>query len=246
MTASPPSPRAFTPSPSPAISKAQTFRRNNQRTTAHPTRTKIIAPNRNADATCHVASACSIYTKRKSDGLFCAAVFKRTAQVIDLLNAAQDPWEVNIQIFDQAVVQTEHPAMNERKPAVQVGLLDAGHLNQVDALLLDVQLHQAIVALLLIFNRIELLVVHAVHVANAAEPRVHDPQVLGFHRGSDATASIVTTNDQVLHLEYTHGVLNDRYAVQIRAHDHVRDVRSEEHTSELQSRGHLVCRLLLE
>src|SRR5439155_10793669 len=25
-----------------------------------------------------------------------------------------------------------------------------------------------------------------------------------------------------------------------------RDVRSEEHTSELQSRGHLVCRLLLE
>src|SRR5437660_6395408 len=29
--------------------------------------------------------------------------------------------------------------------------------------------------------------------------------------------------------------------------DHVRDLRrSEEHTSELQSRGHLVCRLLLE
>src|SRR5207253_9070809 len=28
--------------------------------------------------------------------------------------------------------------------------------------------------------------------------------------------------------------------------DHVVDERSEEHTSELQSRGHLVCRLLLE
>src|SRR5437870_9541215 len=28
--------------------------------------------------------------------------------------------------------------------------------------------------------------------------------------------------------------------------NHVPDVRSEEHTSELQSRGHLVCRLLLE
>src|SRR5690625_6786305 len=27
---------------------------------------------------------------------------------------------------------------------------------------------------------------------------------------------------------------------------HAREVRSEEHTSELQSRGHLVCRLLLE
>src|SRR5439155_25642402 len=30
------------------------------------------------------------------------------------------------------------------------------------------------------------------------------------------------------------------------AHDEAGDLRSEEHTSELQSRGHLVCRLLLE
>src|SRR5207253_5757172 len=29
-------------------------------------------------------------------------------------------------------------------------------------------------------------------------------------------------------------------------HDHLLQKRSEEHTSELQSRGHLVCRLLLE
>src|SRR5690625_5833255 len=33
--------------------------------------------------------------------------------------------------------------------------------------------------------------------------------------------------------------------LQIPAHPH-RQVRSEEHTSELQSRGHIVCRLLLE
>src|SRR2546429_826065 len=31
-----------------------------------------------------------------------------------------------------------------------------------------------------------------------------------------------------------------------KAHDALSDVRSEEHTSELQSRLHLVCRLLLE
>src|SRR5207253_9127384 len=34
-------------------------------------------------------------------------------------------------------------------------------------------------------------------------------------------------------------------AGRVHAHPHAR-VRSEEHTSELQSRGHLVCRLLLE
>src|SRR5690625_5845510 len=32
----------------------------------------------------------------------------------------------------------------------------------------------------------------------------------------------------------------------IRKHRRVLGIRSEEHTSELQSRGHLVCRLLLE
>src|SRR5207253_10190851 len=32
----------------------------------------------------------------------------------------------------------------------------------------------------------------------------------------------------------------------LRAEDVDRELRSEEHTSELQSRGHLVCRLLLE
>src|SRR5439155_23612483 len=35
--------------------------------------------------------------------------------------------------------------------------------------------------------------------------------------------------------------------LELRWYDHyLRGVRSEEHTSELQSRGHLVCRLLLE
>src|SRR5436305_8109397 len=39
----------------------------------------------------------------------------------------------------------------------------------------------------------------------------------------------------------------DRQAVRAGgACDHLRHVRSEEHTSELQSRPHLVCRLLLE
>src|SRR3712207_7345029 len=33
---------------------------------------------------------------------------------------------------------------------------------------------------------------------------------------------------------------------ELRQHDHLLDPRSEEHTSELQSRQYLVCRLLLE
>src|SRR5690625_6833579 len=40
-------------------------------------------------------------------------------------------------------------------------------------------------------------------------------------------------------------VINHLYNAKKKSEDTV-EVRSEEHTSELQSRGHLVCRLLLE
>src|SRR5437870_8100982 len=43
--------------------------------------------------------------------------------------------------------------------------------------------------------------------------------------------------DPAVHQELLHRRVDD---------DQVSRVRSEEHTSELQSRGHLVCRLLLE
>src|SRR5690625_7031058 len=50
------------------------------------------------------------------------------------------------------------------------------------------------------------------------------------------TPSVVTTSDAGAGIGYT--------GISIRGVDPNR--RSEEHTSELQSRGHLVCRLLLE
>src|SRR5439155_13012201 len=38
----------------------------------------------------------------------------------------------------------------------------------------------------------------------------------------------------------------DEHLLRRRARERLEKMRSEEHTSELQSRGHLVCRLLLE
>src|SRR2546429_7405443 len=45
--------------------------------------------------------------------------------------------------------------------------------------------------------------------------------------------------------ESRHGGVSDLAMLDVPQHEYV-DVRSEEHTSELQSRLHLVCRLLLE
>src|SRR5690625_5349777 len=55
----------------------------------------------------------------------------------------------------------------------------------------------------------------------------------------DIPAPDVNTNSQVM------AWMMDTYAALNGTHDNG-VVRSEEHTSELQSRGHLVCRLLLE
>src|SRR5690625_6350906 len=57
--------------------------------------------------------------------------------------------------------------------------------------------------------------------------------------GTDA-AGLTDAGEHVI----VHGVINDPNWVGDQTHDPQR--RSEEHTSELQSRGHLVCRLLLE
>src|SRR5690625_6256062 len=43
-----------------------------------------------------------------------------------------------------------------------------------------------------------------------------------------------------------HKYKDSREHFEMRTHKRLIDIRSEEHTSELQSRGHLVCRLLLE
>src|SRR5690625_6910507 len=64
--------------------------------------------------------------------------------------------------------------------------------------------------------------------------------------GSHTYSMINADNERVwvkFHMRSQQGIenLTDAEAAEITGHD-----RSEEHTSELQSRGHLVCRLLLQ
>src|SRR5690625_1637180 len=64
-------------------------------------------------------------------------------------------------------------------------------------------------------------------------------------------ATVETLNDRVNRLGISETVIDiegeDRIRVQLAGvEDQEEARRSEEHTSELQSRGHLVCRLLLE
>src|SRR5690625_5341571 len=66
-------------------------------------------------------------------------------------------------------------------------------------------------------------------VVTALAGQHHDSVVVGLDDGDDAAAVRIADGLAVLSTA-----------------DFFTPVRSEEHTSELQSRGHLVCRLLLE
>src|SRR5439155_26959239 len=89
-----------------------------------------------------------------------------------------------------------------------------------------------------------------------SEPRIaqaiQDPQLaayLGAHGGMKMTPATLTTDSWPYFYQHEPGlpvsVIVISVALVLLCWVLLRD-RSEEHTSELQSRGHLVCRLLLE
>src|SRR2546422_7407907 len=94
---------------------------------------------------------------------------------------------------------------------------------------------------------------HAVQLIISCLPFAHFPDVPFFFFNDTATTEIYTlslhdalpiwTQADTLAAVHVHGVVGH-----LAAHlgDVVLEHRSEEHTSELQSRLHLVCRLLLE
>src|SRR5437870_13105185 len=76
----------------------------------------------------------------------------------------------------------------------------------------------------------------------------HVPQLIFFFFNDTATTEIYTLSlhDALPICVALRSPLPDPFADPSTAKDDRANGRSEEHTSELQSRGHLVCRLLLE
>src|SRR3712207_8568194 len=72
-----------------------------------------------------------------------------------------------------------------------------------------------------------------------------DPAVVGPRERASPVGELEDRGRRVLHEDLHHAGIGERVAVAVRVGEVLLD-RSEEHTSELQSRQYLVCRLLLE
>lgn len=94
-----------------------------------------------------------------------------------------------------------------------VGLLDGSSLDDVAALLDNVELDKAVVALLLIRNGIKLGFVQTVDIANVSQPGVEQAQILGGHGSLDTAAAVVAADNDVLDAEMADGVVDDAHNV---------------------------------
>ena len=116
-----------------------------------------------------------------------------------------------------------------------VRLLHGGRLDHVAGRLDDVELDEAVVALGLVGDGAQLLVVQAVDVADVAQPGVEQAEVLGRHGGLDAAAAVVAADDDVLDVQVAHGVVDDGHDVEVGVADEVGDVAVDEHFAGLEA-----------
>ena len=158
----------------------------------------------------------------------------RIRDVVDLLDVVHQVREVDIQVDEPAIAQVEHPAMHDRIAVGHVARLHAIHLDDIDALLLHIQLHQTVVALMLVLNGIEFVLVQPVDIADVAQPWIHQPMVLGQHGGPDASAVVMAADDDVLHLQMADRILDGRRDIEIHADDQIGHVAMDEHLARLQ------------
>jgi len=81
---------------------------------------------------------------------------------------------------------------------------------------------------------IELDRVLLIHVLHVPQPVVDQAELRARERGTNAATAVVTTDDDVPHLERVHGVLEHRQAIEVGVHDDVRDVAMDEQLARRQ------------
>lgn len=117
-----------------------------------------------------------------------------------------------------------------------VGLLNGSRLNDVPALLDDVELDQAVIAGVLVLDGVKLLLVQPVDVPDIPEPGVEDAEVLRAHGGLDTAAAVMAADDNVLDLEVLDGVVEHRGDVEVDVADEVGDVAVHKGLAGLKAR----------
>jgi hypothetical protein len=143
---------------------------------------------------------------------------------------------VKLQILEESIAEAEHPAVDNRELVLGKALLDGCRLDDVPALLNDVDLDETVVFRVFVGDGVELVLVQTVDVADVSQPRVQQTQVLGSHSGLDTAAAVVSAHDNVLDLEVADRVVNHGHDVKVDVINQVGDVAVDEHLAGVEAR----------
>jgi hypothetical protein len=143
---------------------------------------------------------------------------------------------VKLQILEESIAEAEHPAVDNRELVLGKALLDGCRLDDVPALLNDVDLNETVVFRVFVGDGVELVLVQTVDVADVSQPWVQQTQVLGSHSGLDTAAAVVSAHDNVLDLEVADRVVNHGHDVEVDVINQVGDVAVDEHLAGVEAR----------
>lgn len=115
-------------------------------------------------------------------------------------------------------------------------LLHSSRLDDIAALLVHIQLDNAIGFLIGVGDLVQLFLMQPVHVPNVPEPRIQDPQILRRKGRLDTPAPVMPAHDNVLDMQMAHSIVEHTHDVEIRVRDHIGDVAVDEGLSGLESR----------
>ena len=121
----------------------------------------------------------------------------------------------DVQIFDQAIFEMIDPAVDGEILSCVPCVLYHGSVAYVAHLLDDVELAEAVTALIGIGDGIELFGIEAVDIANVPKPVVDQAVVLSIEGGLDAAAAVVAADNDVFHLQHLDGILDNGEAVEV-------------------------------
>lgn len=151
------------------------------------------------------------------------------------MNVLQNLFKIHAQVLEQAVVKVKDPAVHNRKAPGGVRLLHGGCLDDVAALLHDIELDKSVVASSLVGNGIELGLVEAVNVTDVAQPGVQQAEVLGRHGCLDTTTAVVAADNNVLDVQVLDGVVDDGHDVDVNVADEVGNVAVDKSLARLKT-----------
>ncbi len=137
--------------------------------------------------------------------------------------------DADAQVLQQAVAKRVDPAVDCEALSARPGIADDGGLANIGGLFDDVQLAQAAVLVVFVFEGLELRLVLAANVLHVAQPVVDETQPVVAQCGEDTAAAVVPADDDVLDAQDLDGKLNRGKAVEIGVDDDVGDVAMDEH-----------------